>query len=254
MMIPKIIHQTWKTDNIPTKFLPFVNSWKTKNTDWQYMLWTDRDCKKFIKTNYPDFLKLYDAYDEQIKRIDAFRYFLLHHYGGLYVDIDFECLKPFDVLVTMESKCILGLEPELHAERLYNKERLICNAIMASPPRHRFWKHVFTVLIRCKNKKDVLDATGPGMLGKAFDSYTHEDVILLPDNMFYPLVDMSNKALALTQTEQKYYADMLKNHCFPEESYAVHHWAGTWYSKGVGVCLERVFTRLKANINRLLTN
>ena len=218
------------------------------------MLWTDRGCRKFIKTNYPGFLKLYDAYDAQIKRVDAFRYFLLHHYGGLYVDIDFECLKPFDALVTMESNCILGLEPALHAERLYNKKPLVCNAIMASPAKHRFWKHVFGTLINCKHKKDVLDATGPAMLAKALDGYPRKDVTLFPDSMFYPLVDMSNIALALTPAELKYYADMLKNRSFPVESYAVHHWAGTWYSKGVGVCLERVFTKLKARMNRLLTS
>lgn len=246
MKTPKIIHQTWKTEKIPTNFLPFVNSWKIKNPDWRYLLWTDRDCKKFMKTNYPDFLKLYNAYNEQIKRIDAFRYFLLYHYGGLYVDIDFECLKPFDALVNMESTCILGLEPELHAERLYNKERLICNAIMASTRKHRFWKHVFSMLIKCKNEKDVLDATGPMMLKNAFDTYPYKDVTLFPGNIFYPLVDMARKELALTEAEQKYYADMLTSHSFPEESYAVHHWAGTWYSKGVGGSLKRFFTKLKA--------
>ena len=253
MTIPKIIHQTWKTENIPTEFRSFVNSWKTKNADWHYVLWTDRDCKRFIKANYPDFLKLYNAYDEQIKRIDAFRYFLLHHCGGLYVDIDFECLKPFDVLTNSENKCLLGLEPELHAKRLYNKNRLICNAIMASPPKHKFWEHVFTTLIKCRNEKNVLEATGPGMLGKAFDSYHDEDVVLFPDNMFCPLVDMSNKELALTEAEQQYYTDMLKNHSFPDVSHAVHHWAGTWYSKGVRVRLGRIFTRLSAHFKGRLS-
>lgn len=252
MKTPAIIHQTWKTEKIPVRFQPFVTSWKTKNPDWHHVLWTDRDCKQFMKTNYPGFLGLYNAYDEKIKRIDAFRYFLLHHYGGLYVDMDFECLKSFDALIDVEGMCILGLEPELHARRLYNKQKLIGNAIMVSPPKHRFWEHVFDTLINCKSHEDVLDATGPAMLGKALANYQHRDIRLFPGNVFYPLVDLSNEKLALTNAEQKYYGDMLINRSFPDASYAVHHWAGTWYSKGVRVSLQRLMTRLKTRFIALL--
>jgi mannosyltransferase OCH1-like enzyme len=253
MKIPKIIHQTWKTEKIPSNFLPFVNSWKTKNPDWHYMFWTDRDCKRFIKTNYPDFFKLYNAYDEQIKRIDAFRYFLLHHFGGLYVDVDFECLKPLEPLLKIENTCILGLEPEIHATRLYKRKQLVCNAIMASPPRHRFWEHIFTVLEKSQRKKDVLEATGPMMLENALKTYPHKDIKLLASNAFYPLVDINKDKLFLSKEEHHYYSEMMKRRSFPEESYAVHYWAGTWYSKGIWLFQVRIYTKLRAFFIRLFT-
>ena len=37
--------------------------------------------------------EIYDNYDVNIKRVDAVRYFYLYHFGGLYVDLDFECIK-----------------------------------------------------------------------------------------------------------------------------------------------------------------
>ena len=55
-MIPKIIHQTWKTDIPPSKWIPFIEKVKKLNPEWEYILWTDADNDEFVKTNFPDFL------------------------------------------------------------------------------------------------------------------------------------------------------------------------------------------------------
>jgi len=34
------------------------------------------------------FLETFDAYPYPIQRADAIRYFVLHHYGGIYIDLD----------------------------------------------------------------------------------------------------------------------------------------------------------------------
>ena len=47
---------------------------------WEYKLWTDEDNRNLIKDHYPWFLKTYDEYDVNIKRVDAVRYFYLYHY------------------------------------------------------------------------------------------------------------------------------------------------------------------------------
>lgn len=252
MKIPKLLHQTWKTEEIPTEFIAYAKSWREKNPDWCYRLWSDRAIRNFIKANYPDFLTLYDSYDINIKRVDFFKYLVLYHYGGLYVDMDFECLKPFDHLLDQEDTCILGLEPEQHANQLYKRAQLTCNAIMASSPGHRFWEHVFKTLIKYSDKKDVLESTGPIMLQEAHDTYNYEDIILFPSKIFYPLVDINNRRLLLSNKEKQYYIDMLRYRSFPEESYAVHYWAGSWchsgniWSLGLGLfekyikCLMRI--------------
>jgi hypothetical protein len=51
-------------------------------------LWTDATARLFIQTHYPSFLATYDSYEYNIQRADAIRYFVLHRYGGIYMDLD----------------------------------------------------------------------------------------------------------------------------------------------------------------------
>jgi mannosyltransferase OCH1-like enzyme len=37
---------------------------------------------------YPWFLETFDGYPYPIQRADAIRYFVLHHFGGIYIDLD----------------------------------------------------------------------------------------------------------------------------------------------------------------------
>lgn len=51
--------------------------------------------RDFISDEYPWFLETWDAYPMPIQRADAIRYFVLHHYGGIYLDMDTLCNKTF---------------------------------------------------------------------------------------------------------------------------------------------------------------
>jgi hypothetical protein len=63
------------------------------------MLWTDASSREFISVYYPWFLDTFDNYVYPIQRADAIRYFVLHHYGGIYYDLDIGCLRPIDPLL-----------------------------------------------------------------------------------------------------------------------------------------------------------
>jgi mannosyltransferase OCH1-like enzyme len=52
------------------------------------------------------------------------RYFILDAYGGVYADLDFEALKPFDELIDGRS-LIIGQEPYAHSHVLYDIERMV---------------------------------------------------------------------------------------------------------------------------------
>ena len=56
--------------------------------DYEYKLWTDAGSREFIATEYPWFLDSFDNYDYPIQRADAIRYFVLAHFGGIYIDLD----------------------------------------------------------------------------------------------------------------------------------------------------------------------
>lgn len=63
------------------------------------MLWTDADSRDFIAREYPWFLDTFDAYIYPIERADAIRYFVLYHYGGVYLDLDVGCRRRLDRLL-----------------------------------------------------------------------------------------------------------------------------------------------------------
>ena len=134
--IAKIIHQTWKTDVVPEAWRGYVESWKTMHPGWEHRVWTDEANRAFVAEHYPDLLATFDAYPYAIQRADAIRYCLLHHYGGVYVDMDIECLRPIDELI--DGRGFLAvLEPPGQASWL-GRNRVVSNAFMASSPGHPF--------------------------------------------------------------------------------------------------------------------
>lgn len=57
-------------------------------TQWVLQLWNVERSRSFIKKEYGWFLNTYDNYRFPVQRIDALRYFLMRHYGGIYIDLD----------------------------------------------------------------------------------------------------------------------------------------------------------------------
>lgn len=110
-LIPKIIHQVfhdWRNVGMPSDWEGVRKSCIEKNKEWEYMvetqppdhliaaagalilsqLWTEESSREFIREHYGWFLKTYDGYSYPVQRIDTVRYFLLLHYGGIYLDLD----------------------------------------------------------------------------------------------------------------------------------------------------------------------
>ena len=172
---PKVIFQTWKSKiSMPGNYARWSESLKRINPDFEYVLWDDFDNRGFIEKYYPWFLSVYDAYPQEIYRADAVRYFFLYQFGGLYADMDTECLKP--VASLFESGDIwlgrMGNNPDF--------PHSIPNAIMASRPLQEFWLLAIHLLV--ENAKSLGDPaamvgkgpetmTGPILLKNAYDAY-----------------------------------------------------------------------------------
>lgn len=225
--IPRVIHQTWRDGNLPPVLAGYRATWQRFHPDWEYRLWTDADNAEFIARHYPWFLPVYRAYPREIMRVDAVRYFLLHHYGGVYIDLDFECLQAMDPLLTGRT-LLFGQEPELHvryhAAAGSQLNRIVCNAWMACVPGHAFWRHLFRVLQRNAGCPDTLDATGPMMLTRAVAQYPHQgEVGVLPADILYPM-DKAEK-------NRGAWLDPVFRSAAAERAVAVHHWHASWLEK-----------------------
>jgi len=244
-MIPRIIHQTWKTRDVPQQFLFFQKTWQIHHPSWKYRLWTDEDARELVSRHYPAFLGVYDAYENPICRVDAFRYLVLKQYGGVYADLDFECLRPLDTLLEDED-VVLGLEPASHVAMHWQAARLnqiVCNAFMASTANHPFWDHVIARLIESSRYAGPLDATGPFLLTRALDGYPYRPAVsVLPSELIYPADtwDCGDGRLF----------DLAHWHGRTARAYAIHHWSGTWYRDEV---IEQALPSAQASV-KLLEN
>lgn len=177
--IPKIIHQTAPSDESkwPPTWKLCQKTWKEKFPNWEYRFWNDDDLENLIKEDYSWFYPTYKGYDQQIKKVDAARYFMLHKYGGMYADMDYECINNFEHLLPVDKVSI--------AESPY-KHETHQNALMVSPKGHPFWERVFDILDEKKNENDVVHATGPRIIEKSVRELSHQ-VNTLSNDLFAPV-------------------------------------------------------------------
>ncbi len=61
-MIPKLIHQTWKSSEISARFAGMVATWRGQNPDWEYRFWSDEYLDAFVADFYPEFLDIFRGY------------------------------------------------------------------------------------------------------------------------------------------------------------------------------------------------
>jgi len=192
------------------------------NPGWDYRLWTDEDLLNLVREHYPELEELYLSYPRGIQRADLGRYLILDHCGGVYADLDTECLSPLDSIAD-EARVILAEEPiehRYHSEPL-GLDRLIFNGVMASPKGHPFWQHVITMLVRCRNGGAyVLETTGPLALTGAVESYSEPEALALHScHLFNPLTSTGRESTAP------------RHGPFSSQRICNHYWQGSWFSR-----------------------
>lgn len=107
-MIPKIIHNVWVTDN-PQKYPQFRETLVRHNPDYSFLFWTLHNLPYDAMSNNSRLI----CQDESIffmVKCETIRHELLRIFGGIYIDHDMECLKPFDRF--LNDKTFVGIEAE----------------------------------------------------------------------------------------------------------------------------------------------
>ena len=210
LTIPRVIHQTWKTEKIPSELYKekWIESWKEMN-GFEYRFWTDEDNRELVREHYPWFLATYDAYDAPIKRADAARYLILAKFGGIYADLDFVRLRRMDWVLDRNDLLLC-----------YQSEGSVGNAFMAASPGHPLLEELVSRLQENANKP-VLEATGPGLLTRVALESVHAEE-LLRSELFFPYKWNDPRKSEYREMDTETLRD-----CFPE-AIAVTHWSGSW--------------------------
>lgn len=170
--LPRIIHQQWKDDVPPRMF----DEWREAvrkafppEKGFEHKLWTDATARELIANDYAWFLPTYDALPQNIIRADASRVFMLHKFGGLYMDLDYEPLEDFWDRLPDDAPGIV------EAYKLLDES--VQNSMMSSPAKHPFWEYAWGLITeRAQSGARVVQIAGPNMIEEAmrrFPGKTH---------------------------------------------------------------------------------
>jgi mannosyltransferase OCH1-like enzyme len=210
-MIPKIIHQVWLGPNqIPEELMKYRMSVFGKNSsvNWKHYLWTEthrvENMEKYDDTiqfeyKHIDELgagNLLKECDSLAAQSDVVRLLAIAKYGGIYLDMDVECLKELSPLLFVSG----------FAARENNEN--ICNAVFGACSHHP------NIVSQIKELPyNVYKPTTWGV--ELFTKHVlpcESGFTLFPTHMFYP-----------------YLWDMPKEYQnVHSESFCIHHWKASW--------------------------
>jgi hypothetical protein len=135
---------------------------------------------------------------------DIARYLILWKFGGVYIDTDFEPLRPMDDLLE-DPRPFAGWE----------NDRTMCTALLAAPREHPAIRVLLDGLVQRlaeTETKTANEAVGPEYATAVWRE--RDDVRRLPPWAFYPVGWWERGLLGKVR--------------YPEQTYAVHHWAKGW--------------------------
>lgn len=180
--IPKLLHQSYKSFMVPNSVVPFVESWHVSLKDWTFLWWTDDDLEWLLHTHYTEYAKSYSRMPHTIMKVDTARYFILHHYGGVYADMDIEYTPKENVSLT---QILTRVSPTNKTNLAIIFHDCTDNSLMASTPNASFWLHVFEKWNKAtnslKHKRTVHSVSGVSMLGNVCTEQDKDShVIIMP--------------------------------------------------------------------------
>jgi mannosyltransferase OCH1-like enzyme len=236
-MIPKVIHQTWKTGDLPENVKKLHAKVKTLHPEWVVKLWTDKDNLALVKEYFPNLLHIYEALEYNIMRADIIRYMYMFEFGGYYLDLDYEVLTPFN---NETSKPDLLL-PISNTE---NGSIILGNSIFGSMPKHIFWKDVLEdfqnnpPIKKFFNKFEVLKLTGPDFISNIyFKNPEKYNGYLVPKNIYHPdntLINNPNYRKELRKIGTR----------------GIHHCQGSWLKENNSIM--NIISRANSSAKRRL--
>lgn len=195
-LIPKIIHQTYHSRQLPPDLASGVEKTRSLNKGWEYRFYDDDDIIRFLTDNFD--VSVIDRFcainpNYGAARADFFRYMLMYKVGGVYLDIKSFCDKPLDDCLKSDDEFILsnwrnakgevheayGLHKSLAGidRGEYQQWHIICR------PEHPFLRSVITKVsksidnyrpwIHGVGKPGVVRLTGPAAYTLAIEPIRH---------------------------------------------------------------------------------
>lgn len=178
-VIPLKVYMTWGYKTIPPKMKNNLENLKRENPEFEFIIFDDEDCKKFITDNFDkEILWGFNKLVPGAYKADLWRLCILYINGGFYIDIKFKCLNGFKLIELSESEHFIMDRPPNY----------ILNALMVCKAGNPFLKKcIDEIITNIKNNYygvDCLCPTGPGHLGKVMtaNNFNLNKDLLLPQH------------------------------------------------------------------------
>jgi mannosyltransferase OCH1-like enzyme len=221
--IPKIIIQTWKDDFIPERYHDLLKKINEFNPEYNYLFFSDNDIDDFLSSKYPKYYETYLKLPVKIQKFDFFRYVVLYHYGGIYLDLDMLVLDNFDDILHKE--CVIPIEQYVNKDQKRYKniknDFLLGNYALACEKRNDFMKMLIdNIHLNITNINDTFENGFKNKLEKEIFVYETTG----PDYVTNCYIDYKNKKDIQLLINPKSFNN--RNHTFGK--YARHLYFGSW--------------------------
>jgi mannosyltransferase OCH1-like enzyme len=233
--VPKVFHFIWLGSPFPkAKFQYFYESFQRHHppsNGWQLHLWTDEKVAELRREEELVNAQVFDSAGNFGEKSDILRYEVLYRFGGIYVDVDFECFRPFDDLCgRSDLDFFAGISNTRTVE--------LNNGLIGAAPGHVFLEHIIkgvrsdpmTVIFAMVGGNPMgkhaafmstIERTGPGHFTRTImnSPKTWKNAaqsVVLPTEYFYPVPNHVPSSVS----------DIA--HFISGKTYAAHRWCKSW--------------------------
>lgn len=175
--IPRLMFRTshFALRDLPAQIRAIFERDLALNPGFSIVYFDDKDCRRFIEDNFPEYLAHYDALAAPAYKSDLWRLLVLYKYGGVYNDIGHEYLVPLESFLNLQRDELLLVRDvpsssphALAGDNTYRDG--FYNAFMASYPRNPFLKRFIEVVAgrieRREYGRHPLDVVSCWVLGR----------------------------------------------------------------------------------------
>ncbi len=208
-LIPKVIHYFWfGNGKKPDIFYRCLESWKKNCPDYKIIEWNESN----FDVNMNPYVR--DAYKNNKYAFvsDYARFYIIKKYGGIYLDIDVEIIKPIDELLSNDS--FMGFE---------DRNQVNPGLIMGGKKNAKILQEILNIYdgydcFPMDNHNVCKIVTNFLVENKKLDVYS-DSVQLLDGVTIYPFeyfcaCDYFTKKFTIT-----------------DETFSIHHYYGSWLSR-----------------------
>lgn len=165
--MPLTIYHSWHSNKVPTKMRDTIYRLLEMNPEFDYYLYSDDACRRFIEANYEaDVVAAFNSLKPGAYKSDLWRYCILYKQGGVYIDIKYYSVVPL-IEIIKESPVIFTRDLPKSCYKMKPNVG-VYNAFMVSPPKNEVFKQCIDEIVESSRLKlyrsNILDITGPCQL------------------------------------------------------------------------------------------